>query len=335
VPSFTFAATAHALQWQGINPVFCDVDPVTHSLDPFEVERRITPRTTGIIGVHLWGNACDTKGLEQVARKHKLRLLFDAAHAFGCSHEGRMIGNFGEAEVFSFHATKFCNSSEGGAITTNNDELATRLRALRGLGFTDEETVGEVGTNGKMTEVAAAMGITSLESMEEFVAVNRRNYLAYKKGLDGIPGIRLFNYEESESNNYQYVVLEVDEEMAGISRDELRQVLHAENVMAKRYFYPGCHRMNAYHYQPRNFNLRLPVTERLAEETLALPTGVAVSEQSVMMICEIAATAVQQSKRIHQRLTKQAEIENTRPALDGVREAGWGLVRAGLVAAML
>src|SRR5215210_7977712 len=108
VPSFTFAATAHALQWQGITPIFCDVNPITHSLDPHDVERRITPRTTGIIGVHLWGNACNTESLELIARKHRLRLLFDAAHAFGCSREGRMIGNFGEAEVFSFHATKFC-----------------------------------------------------------------------------------------------------------------------------------------------------------------------------------------------------------------------------------
>lgn len=184
VPSFTFAATAHALQWQGITPVFCDVDPVTHSIDPDEVERCITARTTGIVGVHLWGKPCKTEALEKIARKHRLKLLFDAAHAFACSDHGRpgrMIGSFGDAEVFSFHATKFCNSFEGGAITTNDDELANRLRALRNFGITHDDHVSEVGTNGKMNEVSAAMGVTSLESLDEVVAVNRNNYHTYRK----------------------------------------------------------------------------------------------------------------------------------------------------------
>ncbi len=290
VPSFTFAATAHALQWQGITPVFSDVDPHMHSLDPQDVERRITPRTTGIIGVHLWGRACNTSALERIADKHDLRLMFDAAHAFGCSHEGRMIGNFGEAEVFSFHATKFCNSFEGGAITTNNDELADRLRALRNFGISQDDMVTEVGTNGKMNEVSAAMGVTSLESLNEFVAINRDNYITYKKSLDGVAGVKLFEYDEAERNNFQYIIVEVDEDVAGISRDQLLQLLHAENVMAKRYFYPGCHRMAPYRNTLQNVNWRLPITERLANGTLALPTGSAVGERAVRMICEIIAT---------------------------------------------
>ena len=135
VPSFTFVATAHALWWQGIRPVFCDIDPATHCLDPAAVERHLTPRTTGILGVHLWGRACDVEGLEALAGRHGLKLLFDAAHAFGVSHRGRMIGSFGRCEVLSFHATKFFNALEGGAIVTNDGELAAKTRLMRNFGF--------------------------------------------------------------------------------------------------------------------------------------------------------------------------------------------------------
>jgi dTDP-4-amino-4,6-dideoxygalactose transaminase len=338
VPSFTFAATAHALQWQGITPVFCDVDPVTHSLDPRDVERCISPRTTGIIGVHLWGKACDTKALEKIARRHGLKLLFDAAHAFGCSHDGQMIGNFGDAEVFSFHATKFCNSFEGGAIMTNDDEFADRFRALRNFGMSQDGVAHEVGTNGKMSEISAAMGITSLESLNDFVAINRANYLAYKKHLDGIPGLKLFKQNESEGNNFQYVIVEVDDAMAGVSRDELQKILHAENVMAKSYFSPGCHRLNAYRKTAGIQAWRLPVTERLADQTLALPTGAAIGEKDIKIIGEIIATAIRQGGRAVKELTpqtrgKQAE-EYARIGARWGSELIWGALQVGLLAGM-
>src|ERR1035437_7730569 len=140
IPSFTFVATAHALQWQEITPVFCDIDRATHNLDPARVEQMITPRTTGIIGVHIWGRPCDVEALAGLARRHNLKLFFDAAHAFGCSLQGRMVGNFGEAEVFSFHATKFFNTFEGGAIATNNDELAAKIRLMKNFGFQGYDT---------------------------------------------------------------------------------------------------------------------------------------------------------------------------------------------------
>src|SRR6185369_3387994 len=168
VPSFTFIATAHALQWQQIIPVFCDVDPETHCLNPRSVEKMITPRTTGIIGVHLWGRGCDIGSLSEIARSNGLKLLFDAAHAFGCSYEGRMIGGFGDAEVFSFHATKFFNTFEGGAVTTNDDDLAEKIRLMKNFGFAGYDQVIYLGTNGKMSEVSAAMGLTSLESLDDF-----------------------------------------------------------------------------------------------------------------------------------------------------------------------
>src|SRR6185369_4847245 len=147
IPSFTFVATANALQWLEIKPVFCDIDPRTHSLDPAKVEKLINGRTSGIIGVHLWGKPCDVDGLTEVARRHNLKLLFDSAHAFGCSYKGRMVGNFGEAEVFSFHATKFLNSLEGGAVVTNDAALAQRLRLMRNFGFTSYDRTDSLGVN--------------------------------------------------------------------------------------------------------------------------------------------------------------------------------------------
>jgi len=175
VPSFTFIATAHALQWQSVDPVFCDIDPATHNVDPEQVAEMITPRTTGILAVHLWGRPCDTQALAKVASRHHLRLLYDASHAFGCSHQGRMIGGFGDAEVLSFHATKFVNTFEGGAIVTEDDELADKARLMSNFGFTGYDQVVHIGSNGKMSEVCAAMGLTSLESMQEFIEVNSAN----------------------------------------------------------------------------------------------------------------------------------------------------------------
>lgn len=294
VPSFTFIATAHALQWQAITPVFCDIDPATHNLDPQRVEALITPRTTGIIGVHLWGRPCAVEALAAIAGRHRLRLLFDAAHAFGCSHGGRPIGSFGDAEVFSFHATKFFNSGEGGAVVTNDDALAREVRLMKNFGFADYDEVIHLGTNGKMTEFAAAMGLTSLESLDDFIVVNRRNYERYRRRLAALPGITLLDYDESERCNYQYIVLEVDEARAAVGRDRLQQILHAENVLARRYFHPGCHRMEPYRSLFPGSSLRLPETERVAAKVLVLPTGTSVGETEIDAICAIVRLAIEQ-----------------------------------------
>ena len=227
VPSFTFVATAHALQWQEIRPVFADVDPVTHTLDPRRVEELITPRTTGIVGVHCWGTACDVEGLQDVADRHNLALVFDAAHAFGCSSGGRMIGSFGRAECFSFHATKIVNTFEGGAVTTDDDELAQAMRYMRNFGFAGVDRVVHLGSNGKMPEVCAIMGLTSLDSYEDFVAVTRRNWLRYRERLASLPGLRVYEHDQRERHNYHYVVVEVDPEVAPLTRDELVRTLEA------------------------------------------------------------------------------------------------------------
>ncbi len=240
VPSYTFIATAHALQWQEITPVFADIDPATHNLDPVAVERMITPRTTGIIGVHLWGRPAPIDALQEIAQRHRLQLMFDASHAFGCTHGGRFIGQFGRCEVFSFHATKFFNTFEGGAVMTNDDELAKKMRLMKNFGFSGYDNVIYPGTNGKMTEVCAAMGLTGLESLDEFVAVNKRNYHAYRDALRDVPGLSLIRYDESEKCNYQYIIVEVAPDFP-ITRDEIVRVLQAENVLARKYFWPGCH----------------------------------------------------------------------------------------------
>jgi dTDP-4-amino-4,6-dideoxygalactose transaminase len=302
VPSMTFIATAHALQWQEITPVFCDVDPKTHNLDPGCVEELITPRTTGIIGVHLWGRPCDVEALAEIARRQNLKLLYDAAHAFGCSHKGRMIGSFGNAEVFSFHATKFFNTLEGGAVVTNDDDLAAKMRLMKNFGFAGLDNVIYIGTNGKMNEVSAAMGLTSLESLDEFIAVNHRNYKQYQHELAGIPGVRLVTHDETEKCNYQYIVLEVDVAVTLVSRNQLVDILWAENVAARRYFYPGCHRMEPYRSYFPHAGLLLPETEKVVERVLVLPSGTAVGPDEISQVCQIIRVAVMNAEDVQERM---------------------------------
>ncbi len=300
VPSFTFVATAHALQWQEITPVFCDIDPETHLIDPKRVEELITPRTSGIIGVHVWGRPCNVKALTEIAQRRNLKLLFDAAHAFGCGHGQSYIGTFGDAEVFSFHATKFFNSFEGGIVSTNNDELATKIRLMKNFGFSGYDNVVYVGTNGKMSEVSAAMALTSLESIDSFIAINKTNYDAYVRELSDIPGVHLMQYDEAERNNYQYIVTEICQASTGLSRDQLVKVLHGENVFARRYFYPGVHRMEPYRSFFPHAHLLLQHTEIVSERVLILPTGTAVTPDNIHTIAQIIKFAIQNAPAIRE-----------------------------------
>jgi len=301
VPSMTFIATAHALQWQEITPVFCDIDSKSLTIDPARAEEMITPRTTGIIGVHLFGHPCDVGTLQEIATRRGLKLMYDAAHSFGCSVNGHMIGSFGNAEVFSFHATKFLNTFEGGAVVTNDDDLATKIRLMKNFGFAGYDNVIYIGTNGKMNEVSAAMGLTSLESLDKVIEVNRRNYYCYLQELADVPGITVHQYDESEKCNYQYIVLFVDERVTRISRDPLLKVLHGENVLARRYFYPGCHRMEPYHSYFPHAGLLLPVTERMVNQLLCLPTGMAIDTEDINKICGILKLAINNAEELCKR----------------------------------
>jgi dTDP-4-amino-4,6-dideoxygalactose transaminase len=305
VPSFTFVATAHAVQWLGLTPLFCDIAPGTHTIDPERVEALITPRTSGIIGVHLWGQPCAIDELTRIATRHRLALLFDAAHACGCSYHGRPVGGFGLAEVMSFHATKIVNAAEGGAILTDHDELAEKARRMRNFGFSGLDSVVDLGTNGKMSEVSAAFGLTNLESLETFIGGNRASYERYRQGLTGIPGLSLLAIDDrTDRRNFQYVVVEVDEARAGVDRDDLVRLLTAENVLARRYFWPGCHRMEPYRSLFPEAGRLLPVTERVAARVMTLPTGMSISPDDVDAVCELIRLAVSNGAEVAGRLRR-------------------------------
>jgi dTDP-4-amino-4,6-dideoxygalactose transaminase len=302
VPAFTFVASAHALRWVGVDPRFVDVGVDSHLIDPELIDERFTPRTSAVMGVHLWGKPCDVNGLAALARRRGVPLVYDAAHAFGCAVNGQAIGTFGDASVFSFHATKFINSFEGGAIVTNDNDIAREVRLLVNFGFRGYDDVETVGTNGKMNEVCAAMGLVSIDAMPEILEVNRRNYAQYAAALSDIPGFSLLPYEPRHSPNYQYVVVSVEPDAAGIHRDVLLDVLWAENVIARRYFYPGVHRMEPYRTEWPEISM--PATETIADRILVLPTGTAVDRSAISRIAEILHFAVRHAPEIvHRRRT--------------------------------
>lgn len=287
VPSFTFIATPHSLQWQEITPVFCDIDPETHNIDPKKIKQLITPKTSAILGVHIWGRPCNIEALQEIAHEYKLKLLFDSSHAFANNYQGNKIGNFGDAEVFSFHATKFLNSFEGGAVTTNSDELAEKIRLMQNFGFEGLDTVNHIGTNGKMNEISAAMGLTSLENIASFMEINRLNYECYFDRLSVIPGLKVAQYCIENDCNYQYVVVEINPSKFGLSRDLLVALLRRENIYARRYFYPGCHRMEPYKSFFPNVGLLLPETEKLTRRVMCLPTGSCISLEHIDKVVKL------------------------------------------------
>jgi len=314
VPSFTFVATAHALRWQEITPVFCDVVPVTHCIDADHARSLVTSRTTGILGVHCWGQPALTAQLQQLSEETGLPLLFDAAHAFGCAAHPdqdragapRMIGSIGLAECFSFHATKVINCFEGGAVTTNDDALADRMRLMRNFGFQGQDNVVYLGSNGKMSEVSAAMGLASLDAYDEIAEGNRERYTEYASALADIPGLNVFEHASARPHNFHYVVLEIDPDGFGLSRDQLVRVLHADNVLARRYFYPGSHEMEPYRSELSGRLSRLPRTERLCGRVMTLPTGRTLSQDDVRRVVGIIRAARERADEVARALGETA-----------------------------
>jgi len=299
VPSFTFIATPHAIELVGLKPVFCDIDPTTHNLDLDRIESLVTPRTSAILGVHLWGRACDAGGLQEIADRHGLELFFDAAHAFGCARDGVKVGNFGRAETFSFHATKFINCFEGGAIVTNDAEIAKSCRLMRNFGFSNWDYVDCVGTNGKLNEASAAMGLTLLEEVDDIVEANRLRLEIYQEGLCRAPRVQVLKLERGLETNFQYAVCEIEPEEGSLTRDQLVAVLHREGVLARRYFYPGCHRMKPYADRE---HAPLPATEAVADRVLVLPTGPTVAPQQIQEVCELITYALSNGRAIRARM---------------------------------
>ena len=302
LPSFTFIASAQSLSWAGIEPVFCDIDPITHHVTSKKIEALIDDGVSGIMGVNLWGGGCDVHALQTCAEVHGLRLYFDSAHAFGCEVNGQKIAGFGNAEVFSFHATKILSATEGGCICTNDDDLADRLRAIR-------PSYGNVRTvevhrviNARMSEAQAAIALMSLEDFPKNRQHNEDMFCLYRQMLAPIPGIRLVEPAGVSFSNYQYVVCEVDEAVFGLSRDSIIAVLKAENVNARRYFYPGVHRSIEYRANPSGAAGKLPTTENLCEICFQLPIGAPVDADIVGRICEILALAHLHAPKLQAKL---------------------------------
>ncbi|MCX6406065.1 MAG: dTDP-4-dehydro-6-deoxyglucose aminotransferase [Propionibacteriales bacterium] len=299
MPAMTFAATPHAAAWIGLEPVFCDVDPVTGLVDPDDVKRRITERTGAVVGVHLWGQVAPVDELDRLAHEHGLTMIYDAAHALGCTRDGRRAGGFGDAEVFSFHATKVVTSFEGGALVTNDDTLAARARSMHNFGLGQGGQVELMGTNAKMSESSAAMGLTSLDAFPAVCEHNRLNHDLYAGELRGVKGLRVHELDGEESSNYQYVIVSVDGAQTGVDRDGIIAVLAAEQVVAKPYFSPPCHLMAPYRADPPP---RIENAEWLASQVVALPTGPAVSSEDIRRICDVLRLVVANGEQVAGRL---------------------------------
>lgn len=305
MPALTFVATAHAMRWQGLTPVFADVERDTLTLSPASAASALSDRTSAVLGVHLWGTPCDVDGLDRLARDRSCALVFDAAHALGSRVGGRPVGSSGAAEVFSFHATKLCNAFEGGVVATNDPGLAAALDGARNFGFAGEDEVSGLGINAKMSEVSAAMGLVSLDALDHFAEVNRTNHEHYRLGLAGAPGLVLRDPDIGSTPTRPYVVAEVDGG-PGLTRDELLTVLRTENVLARRYFVPGCHRVPPYRDDPGTCPIPLPVTEAVLDRVLVLPTGTATPTSTVDRICEVIRCLTAHPDEVRARMASLA-----------------------------
>ena len=295
VPSWTFAGTVQPLLWAGLEPLFVDVDPMTHSLDARSLEIAALNNDIGlIVPVHLWGRPCDVERIEAAAHEIGSHVLYDAAHALGATHNGQSVGTFGTAEVFSFHATKWLTSIEGGAIATDDGDLAELCRRLRNFGFAGEGDIPVNGINAKMSEMHAAVGLCQLERFDSLRATNRERFDIYRACFDGHDQVRLVPVSNGGSSPHGYVAIEVDTPGHDPAL-ELQLTLEAENVHVRRYFSPGVHRLKAFErFAPEQ---GLPVTDRLSTCTLALPTGEAVSPTDVLRIGGLVLEGIERLAR--------------------------------------
>jgi dTDP-4-amino-4,6-dideoxygalactose transaminase len=284
---FTFPATSHVLYWNRIQPVFCDIRKDTFNLDPDKIEEMITPETTAILPVHVFGYPCDTDSIQEIANRHGLKVIYDAAHAFGVQVDGVPIGNFGDMSMFSFHATKVFHSIEGGALTFSDKRIRERLDYAKNFGFKNEETIVVPGINAKMNEIQAAIGLLVLDELERETALRKSLTRIYRERLNGIPGLR-FRYDLSnvKHNYYNFAVI-IDEEEFGVSRDKLHDELKKYNVFTRKYFYPLCSSFQCYRRHPSASSHNLMVAEEISNGVLTLPLYGALKPEEVDRICTI------------------------------------------------
>ena len=268
---FTFVATTHAIHWNACKPVFCDIDPKTFNMDPDRVEALITPRTTAIMPVHVYGNPCNHERLQQIANTYGLKLFYDAAHAFGVKQNGVSVCSWGDLSMLSFHATKVFNTFEGGALVTNDENMKKRIDFLKNFGFADEITVVAPGSNGKMDEFRAAFGLLQLKTIDREIENRKKIAERYRDYLHGLAGISFLQDIPGVQHNYAYFPILVNAAQYGMSRDDLYLKLKSQNIMSRRYFYPLCSNFPTYRGLPSATTDNLPVATDVSQKILCLP----------------------------------------------------------------
>ena len=281
---FTFVATTHAIHWNNCEPVFCDIEPETFTLDPEKVESLITPQTTAIMPVHVYGNPCQHEKLQKIADTYGLKLFYDAAHVFGVKKDGVSICNWGDLSMLSFHATKVFNTFEGGALVTNDENLKKRIDFLKNFGFADEVTVVAPGSNGKMDEFRSAFGLLQLDRVDGEIAKRKHVAEYYRTALKDVPGLRMLYDLPGVHHNYAYFPILIDAEKYGMTRDELYDKLKANNIFSRRYFYPLCSDFPTYRSLPSAAPARLPVATKVSQEVLCLPMYADLQENELNII---------------------------------------------------
>ncbi len=268
---FTFPATVHAIAWSGLTPVFCDIDPETYNLDPATVASVITERTSALLPVHVFGNPCDVSAMARLAAERKLRLVFDAAHAFGAFAGGRGISTWGDVSALSFHATKVFHTAEGGAVVGTDPGLLDRIFSLRNFAIRNEEGARGLGINGKMSELHAALGLALLDHIDEEMETRSRLRARYLERLGGVEGLRFQRVLPECEPNHAYFTVEIDSRRFGLTRDEVQRALLVENIVARRYFWPLCSENPYYRRLPSAAPERLPNAHAVVSRILCLP----------------------------------------------------------------
>ncbi len=284
---FTFASTTHAIVRSGLKPVMCDIDPVSYTLDAKLAEGLITEKTVAILPVHVYGNLCDVDALQALATKHDLKLIYDAAHAFGAAYKGVSSADFGDASMFSFHATKVFNTIEGGAIAFRDPDLSRKLDDLKNFGIHGPEVVSWVGGNAKMNEFSAAMGICNLRHVDGEIAKRGKVVERYNSHLAGIPGLTLNAPQADVKPNYSYYPVVFDEKLFGATRDEVFAALGEESIVARKYFYPLVNSFDCYRSADFFGSEKTPVAKYVSDRVLTLPLYADLSVEDVDRICKI------------------------------------------------
>ena len=265
---FTFVSTTHAITRNGLKPVFCDIKPDDYTMDPDKIEALITEKTVAIIPVHVYGNICDVEAIDRIAKKHNLIVIYDAAHAFGIKYKGVGIGNFGDASMFSFHATKVFNTIEGGAVAFKDKKYAQKLHELKNFGISGQDDVLGIGGNAKLDEFRAAMGICNLRRIEECIQKRKAVVETYDFYFKGVPGLKIQTTQENVTSNYAYYPLYIDKKVFGKSRDDIFNLLKEHNIYTRKYFYPAINEMTCYKDM---FSLDTPVAHDVSMNILTLP----------------------------------------------------------------